>query len=59
LYDGKDSLLKKFVKMINISNSKKIKIIMKEINLMSVAMSAQLSLDQKLIKKIKIFKKFR
>lgn len=58
LYNGKDALLKKFVKMINLNESKKVKIIMKEINLMSVAISAQLSLDQKMSKKVRIFKDY-
>ena len=58
LYSGKDCLLKKYIKQLNSSKNINKDIIMNEINLMSVALSAEKSLNTKKEVNIKLYKKY-
>ena len=58
LYNGKDCLLKKYIKQLKSSKNINKDIIMNEINLMSVALSAEKSLNTKKEVNIKLYKKY-
>ena len=58
LYNGKDCLLKKYIKQLKRSKNINKDMIINEINLMSVALFAEQSLKTKKEKKIKLYKKY-